>query len=513
MLKKNVISLVVLGIVGLIIGEKLVMSSMKSSPLELNVAFPSKELISKYEPTNISLDYEYIFLENIFSPLVEINKDGVIEPGVAEKIEWNNDELKLTIRSNLKTISGRKITSDDVLFSLKRLLVLSGNTHGNFKDIVCPNVNLKSVEDSCDGLRKDDSAVYLKAKGGKSFLLPMLSAIDFAVIPRSSVDPKTLKIINYSETSGVYSVVKQDNDGKIELKMNPHHYFSSDKIPQAINLIPYDTMIAGESLRVLNEGLVDHITTVDQSRIDEVLNYSNNNKFDVHVTMKIRTLHALFTNRGLKELSSEERRYIALQLKNAFSEIYKDIKGFESRAEFFPHLSEGGLTPSQQLDLEKLNSKVSSSLSKKIKVGLLKKSNIEAWSQPILKVLPNADCYRETNFPEFKKYEKSEDEPHVFIASTDTGFLEDISLISYSLNSGILGLEKSKREKWLSDYMLENDKSKRIQKLKKLHFDALAEPVLVPLIASPYTAIVRKPWKMELSELYANNQLWRIKNQ
>ena len=62
MLKKNVISLVVLGIVGLIIGEKLVMSSMKSSPLELNVAFPSKELISKYEPTNISLDYEYISL-------------------------------------------------------------------------------------------------------------------------------------------------------------------------------------------------------------------------------------------------------------------------------------------------------------------------------------------------------------------------------------------------------------------------------------------------------------------
>lgn len=89
--------------------------------------------------------------------------------------------------------------------------------------------------------------------------------------------------------------------------------------------------------------------------------------------------------------------------------------------------------------------------------------------------------------------------------------MEDISLISYSLNAGLLGLQKSERTKWLSDYMATDDKALRIQKLKALHFKALAEPFIVPLMASPYAALVRKPWKMELSELYANNQLWRIK--
>lgn len=47
-----VVCLVLLCAVGLIIGEKLVMNSSQSDSKILKVAFPSKELISKYEPTN-----------------------------------------------------------------------------------------------------------------------------------------------------------------------------------------------------------------------------------------------------------------------------------------------------------------------------------------------------------------------------------------------------------------------------------------------------------------------------
>ncbi|MCK6598817.1 MAG: hypothetical protein L6Q37_10670 [Bdellovibrionaceae bacterium] len=73
----------------------------------LRVAFPMRLKSTAYEPTNINFDYEYIFLENIYSPLVEISASGSVEPGVAEKVEWIGDELKLTIRDSLKTISGK----------------------------------------------------------------------------------------------------------------------------------------------------------------------------------------------------------------------------------------------------------------------------------------------------------------------------------------------------------------------------------------------------------------------
>ncbi|MBL7670304.1 MAG: hypothetical protein JNM39_07440 [Bdellovibrionaceae bacterium] len=506
----NIKYLILVGLV-LAVGGVL---SMKNTTKDrtLRVAFPVKLKATAYEPNNINLDYEYIFLENVFSPLVEISKDGSIESGVAEKVDWVGDDLMLTIRKNLKTISGSPITVDDVVFSLKRLLVLSGNTHGNFKDIVCPGVELKSVEDPCPGIRQDEEHVFLNAKGRKSFLLPMLGAIDFAIIPKSSVDPKTLKIINYTETSGPYSLSEDDGNGNITLQLNPNHYFASSDVPEKIVLVPTDTTVKGSSLVALKEGRVDHLTTVDASKADEIIRFaSKNSDFESHVTMKIRSLFIVFTERGQKEFSPGERRFIGEKMKTAFSKVYADVPGFEQRAEFFPSLGEGGLTTEQQEHLEKVRLQDLSSPKKHFKLGIIKRGAIEEWVKPINAELPVADCYHETNVPDFKKYEKEEDVPHAWVASTDTGFMEDISLISYSLNAGLLGLSKPARSQWLADYMATDDKALRIHKLKELHYKALSEPAIVPLMASPYAALVRKPWKVELSELYANNQLWRIK--
>jgi hypothetical protein len=148
-----------------------------------------------------------------------------------------------------------------------------------------------------------------------------------------------------------------------------------------------------------------------------------------------------------------------------------------------------------------------------LRIGLLKRSGIETWSEPLTRVLPGADFYKETDAPDLKKNVDPNEMPDAFICATDTGFMEDISLISYSLNAGLLGLRKEDRPKWLADYMATVQKSERMKKLRQLHFDALANPVIIPLMASPYTAVVRKPWKIELSDMYANNQLWRIKHQ
>lgn len=478
----------------------------------LRVAFPVRLKATSYEPTNINLDYEYIFLENVFSPLVEILADGSVEPGVAEKVDWVGDELRLTIRKTLKTISGVPISTGDVVFSLKRLLVLSGNTHGNFKDIVCPGVELKTAEDPCAGIREDGDHVFLNAKGRKSFLLPMLGAIDFAIIPKASVDPKTLKITNYAETSGPYSVESDDGHGNIQLRLNPYHYFSANDVAEKIILVPTDPKVKGDSVSALQNNLVDHLTTVDAAKADELIGFAKNNpEFDHHITMKIRSLVVVFTERGQRELFSDERRFIGEKLKAAFLKIYAGVPGFEQRSEFFPSLGEGGLTVEQQEKLAVIKSQVGLAPKHQFKLGLIKRGSLEDWARPINAELAQADCYIETNVPEFKKYAKPDDVPHAFVASTDTGFMEDISLISYSLNAGLLGLQKSDRSKWLSEYMATDDKALRIQKLKALHFKALAEPFIVPLMASPYAALVRKPWKMELSELYANNQLWRIK--
>lgn len=241
----------------------------------LRVAFPVARKSLSYEPTNIRLGYEYIFLENIFSTLVEMDTKGVLQPGVAEKAEWINNELRLTIPEGIRTASGLPIDASDVLFSLKRLLVLSGNTHGNFKDLICPEAELKSIEDECKGLRQEGRYIFLSVGERKPFLLPMLAAIDFAIIPKSSCDPKTLEIINLRETSGPYYVASDDGAGNIELRLNPHHFHASKEIADKVLLVPMDPKNQRESIQALLDNRVDLLTTVDTSKADDLIPLSS----------------------------------------------------------------------------------------------------------------------------------------------------------------------------------------------------------------------------------------------
>lgn len=277
-------------------------------------------------------------------------------------------------------------------------------------------------------------------------------------------------------------------------------------------IVPTDSKSGTTSLAAFKDGRVDHITTIDAVKPEEVIRFAKSNTdSELLMTMKIRSLVLVFTQKGEKEFSTAERRYIGMNLKSVFRKIYEGVPGAEQRDEFFPNLGEGGLTIDQQNQLKKELSKEAINPNRKIKIGLLKRGSLEEWANPIKEKLPQVESSLIGYIPDFKKDLTPEDTPHAFIGFTDTGFMEDIGLISYSLNSGVLGLDKTDRARWLADYMATEEKERRIKKLKDLHFEALSRPTAVPLMALPYTALVRKPWKIELSELYANNQLWRIK--
>ena len=100
--------------------------------------------------------------------------------------------------------------------------------------------------------------------------------------------------------------------------------------------------------------------------------------------------------------------------------------------------------------------------------------------------------------------------PHAYIGGPDTGFNEDISLISYSLTAGFFGLTEKERQVWLADYMSKPNKNGRLQMLQKIHESSLRDALFVPLFSGPYTALARSGWKIHLSKILANNPLWLI---
>lgn len=485
----------------------------QSMPQVLRVAFPYAKPASEYEPARIHRAPEYIFLENIYSPLIETNaKSGQVEAGCAESFYWKGNDLHLVMRSGLKTVTGLPITAYDAEFSLKRLLVMPGNTHGNFRELICGNQTLNSVEDRCDGIRVSGNELILTTtNAGRTFLLPMLSAIDFAVIPKSTVDPATLKIIDFKNTSGPFYVARDSVKGELELRANPNHYRYSTKIPQVVEFVPTSSDGSRRSIDDFRDGRVDLLTTVDIERADNVIAFSRSHSdAALHTTMNIRSFVLLFSSRGLKEISRAERLAIGQKLQTAFSENMAGRDGFESSKQFFPVFSEGALSEEAQDQVKKVYGATSAASGRKLKMTLVRLGDTTKFEKAIKSALPGIEISEGVKNPNFLKFDSEEDMPHMAITGPDAGFLEDIGLITYSLNAGYFGMNETARKAWLEKYMNVQNKSERLQMLKALHQKALEEPVIIPLLVAPYAALIRKPWKFGLSQLYANNQLWLI---
>ncbi|MFN3454638.1 MAG: ABC transporter substrate-binding protein [Pseudobdellovibrio sp.] len=487
---------------------------------ELRVAFPYFYSANSYDPINITLAPQYALLENLYSPLIELSPKGDLQSSIAEDFNWVDNELQFKIRSNLKTIDGYIITAKDVEFSLKRLMVLTGNSHGNLKDILCPDVELKNITDNCPNLEvRNDNLVIFKPEKKDVFLVKMLTAIDFAIIPEKSVDKKTLKIIDYRNTSGPYYVEKDSDKGDLVLAANKLHYHYSKKIPQIIKLVPTPQENENNSLEDYKANKVDFITEADSIKSDKITEYAkSDSNSTLHATANIRMYVASFTQRGLQKFTDNQRFILGNSLKKIYNNIFLGRGLYQESYQFFPTFGEGGIS---EEDKTTLSHKYKDALDKieelpldmPLRIGYIRMGDMQEIEKAFKEKFKNAKFFETKRSLVAKLDIHDEQMPDIVLAGPDTGFLEDIGLISYTLNMGILGLPKKEASDWLKDYMENLNKTERIKKLQQLHFESLIKPSVIPLISAPYVALVRKPWKSKLPNYFANNSLWLLEKE
>jgi hypothetical protein len=481
----------------------------------LRVAFPRYNNSSYYDPVKIQFATEYIFLENIFSPLVEYSTDGQLVSGVAGKFYWKGTDAYFEIRSDLKTIDGKKIDAYDVELSLKRLLILGGNTHGDLKSLICPNDKITKLTDTCSNMEVKDNGktLVIKFKEIKPFIFPMLAAIDFAIIPKDSIDLKTLKIIDYRNTSGPYYVKKDDPEGNIILSANPFHYHYSKNMPQEVHLIPSAKKNRSESLDLFLNNKVDHITTTDKVYPVELIHFASQHKgINIHSTYPIHLYLVAFTTRGLKRFSDEERIKIGEAIKNLFLFLHSNEPEYKPVNEIFPVFGEGSLNKEQVNEVINKYNNIDEKkiLGKKI-VGWDLYSAIINKSEILKKILPRLKLISIHKIPGLVNYELEKiEEPDFSIRRCDVGFQEDIGLLSYYFSTDFFYLRGEEGKKWLEKYTSIPLKEERLNILRDLHYKTLITGSVVPIAMTPYAAIVRKPWKINFSKYHANNPIWRI---
>jgi hypothetical protein len=482
--------------------------------MTIKMPFPAKPGLCDYDPAKIHFSQEYNFLVNIYSPLLEYSVDGKLVSAVAEKFEWIGTDAHFTIRPDLRTIDGTPITVEDVEASFKRLFVLSSNTHGDLKDMVCQGKELKKLSDLCPGMSvlPEQRKLVLHFPVRKIFLFQMLTSIDFSIIPRSSFDKKTLKITDYRNTSGPYYVKTDNGEGNIELAANPAHFHYSEKMPQAVMLVPVNARDVDATLKLFDGGKINHIGTF-RFPSDKLLAYAAQKKdVSVHSTYPNRLFWFSFTKKGRLNFSVKERFALGKAIKTWMFNKVSSRPGYEAAEQLFPALGDGALTKEHLAQLRKTFRDAPES------ILINRPVVVWAWNMSkedldfIKRMLPAAkfvtDMLKLPGTVDYKK--EGIEEPEICFLSGDTSPQEDISFFSYYLNFEFLHIYGEEGKTWLRGYMATEDRKKRLAMAEELHFKTLINGEVIPMAANTYAAIAKKPWAFNYSKFYATNFVWRI---
>jgi len=479
---------------------------LKAPSRELKVLMDSSNPPSVYDPVSLGYTRDYFFSENLFSPLTGYSSGNELVSELAEKFEWAGGEAVFTMRPGLKTAGGRSIDAFDAEQSLKRAFVLGGTSYSFLGRMLCGRGSLKSLQDPCPGLEVRDGGrrLVMKFDGPKPFLFHLLTNIAYAVVPRGSVDPATLKITDYRNTSGPYYLDADLGLGDMVLKGNPAHYRYSKKMPRQVRIVSlkkYNTN--EESLATLSSGTADYLTIGLVLKPEDKADFAAAHPgYSVHFTRPVRMIYIVFTDRGLKRLSREERFYIASKLRA----LYPSRRRMnESPYQLFA--MEGALSKAQLEDIRaRLTGGPDMVIKKRVEARRLY-SYFWLDLDEIKKWLPGI-AYADTA-P--LKDRKNPPKPDFFLLGSDIGYQDDIGLVLYYLGLEFFDLSPEGKEKWLAAYVACPGKKERMAMLRELHYKTLAGARAIPIGLMPYASIAREPWEFNYPAAIAGDHLWRLR--
>lgn len=475
-------------------------------PEELRVLLNSWWLTYRVDPAKAKFTNEFFYLENLYSPLLEYSADNRLVSGLAERFEWVGGEALFHMRPGLRTAGGRPIDAHDAEFSLKRLFVLGGGS-AFLRQALCGPAPMKKVSDPCQGLSVHEGGrvLALRLPERKPFLFHLLANIAYAVVPRGSVDPVTLEITDYANTSGPYYAGGDPGAVRTELLANPFHYRYSADMPRRVRLVPtrgYPDSAAIFGL--LKNGSADYLMTgVANNPVSKAGFVAGNPGYNLHFSRPIRLITVIFTERGMERLTREERFFIAGKLRA----LYRSRNTMAETPDQIFRM-EGGLSKGQLAEIrQSLQADGVGRIEKKVAAERLYNffwqdgEAIRAW-------LPKA-VYADIE----RKRSGRAPATDFRVFDCEIGFQDDIGLVAYYLGLDFFRMTEAAKENWFARYMAAPDKDSRSAMLRALQYETLSKAQVLPLGLVPYASVARKPWRFHYPGAISGDWLWRLRRE
>lgn len=469
--------------------------------MNLRIGYEFNQPTRSLDPANIIDIYQSNLIENLYSRIVEFDSNGDLICVLCKKFWIENNHIYFQFHDNLKTVDGYVVSAQDAEFSLKRLIRLNTNTHGNIETFLDLN-DEKSIYSK-------DNVLSLKLikPHYSQFIIPLLASMDFSIIPEKSIkSDKDGEYLDLKNTSGPYYLNAVKANHHLELSANENSPLYSAEMFKKIEVVP---VVYGEGVDAFLDNKIDvlDITYYPGYPQYEKLFSQKSKKFSSHKTILMNIFLLNINPNAFKKFSSVQMFNAAKNISEAFLSFKRYGYGMERTVEFFQANGTGLLSQSQKNELEQKRNETTSEISKeKIILGVEKDSY-----ERIKNALKDREEIEVKSYDVFPGFLSIEKRPDIFMQVTDSSFNEDISLLGYNFSQEYFGLSKNEGKAWLGDFIEILNKEDRIKKLQDFQFEILKKPYMYPIGASPYWAISNDDLVLNYSENFPGSSWWKIR--
>lgn len=461
----------------------------------LKILFRESFSFDDFEITHAKYADEVNLVRSMYSTLVEYDNNGQIIAGLAKEYSVKSDEIRFTLRDNAKDSSGAAITTAEVKNSLIKVIENNHSTHFDLSQHIC-------TVDNCEYFTTiSDDEFSIKYRGDAKFLLQALTNPEAAIIPKSGRNKETGKI-NYKVTSGAY-YASNTTSGKIVLEANKHDHHYSDKIAQKI-IFTYKGYNIASLADAYKLGEFDFLPPQYLAQHTKILKeFENESSVNIHKTLNLCLTYLSFSDHATANLPLQRRIKIAKKIRNKFLSAAKNDPSIKPAIGFFSVFGESTLTKEEEKSIEEQYDITTETdeTGYGLTIGAATSEAQKAYTEYYRDILPDAKVtlYKENSTPDIE------------LSIIDSGFSDNISLITYSLNSAIFN-KIDKKDSWQANY-LKQSPHKRIEMLKQQHVTELNRFHTIPISTMPYVSIIRNKWKTNFSPIFLSSPYWRIENE
>jgi hypothetical protein len=208
------------------------------------------------DPAQIFTTSEWYFLNHVSSALAAYNhEEGRFNPLLADSWSIKENGISFHIAESAKFSDGTPITSNDVEYSLKRLILKKTSTHFPVWEQLLGCEKLKSIKEACAGIKiLDDRTIeFTLVQNVESFFLLMASP-EGGIWHWRDIDPLSLELAP-TRYSGPYAY-KKNQESLSELDKNLFSIIHKN-FPNSPDRIPFYSESGDELQEVIRAKKID----------------------------------------------------------------------------------------------------------------------------------------------------------------------------------------------------------------------------------------------------------------